>query len=115
MPERLRELHRLEAELTEHLERLRQVAEGKPHSIISALYWRMVTKCEAVQADVAAPTWCLRTSSLKAAHEKRALWMSALEDSCLGSDNFPFALSPYRWPINKRLRRRSRMSPGRIN
>ena len=56
MLEKLRELHHLEVELTEHLERLRQEAEHKPNSIISALYSRIVTECEAVQADIATLT-----------------------------------------------------------
>jgi hypothetical protein len=53
MLENLRELHELEADLANELERLRQEAERKPDSIISQLYTRLVAECEVVRAEIA--------------------------------------------------------------
>jgi hypothetical protein len=53
MLENLRELHRLEAELTRELERLREEAERKPDSIVSLLYKRIAAECETVRGEIA--------------------------------------------------------------
>ena len=53
MLENLRELHRLEAELTRDLERLRQEAERKPNTIIGLLYTRIAAECETVREEIA--------------------------------------------------------------
>jgi hypothetical protein len=49
----LRDLHRLEAELTYELVRLWQEAERGPTSILSELYSRVVAECEAVRSEIA--------------------------------------------------------------
>jgi hypothetical protein len=62
MLENLRELHELEADLANELERLRQEAERKPDSIISRLYTRLVAECEAVRAEIAELTRAVLTN-----------------------------------------------------
>ena len=62
MLDNLRELHQLEADLANELERLRQEAERKPGSVVSRLYTRLVAECEGVRAEIAELTHAVLAS-----------------------------------------------------